>query len=316
MKIQKSRNSRQPDKDYSAVCHQQGRMLTDSDLTEQALISRDRLNQALQDVIGSGTPRHNALLRQAADGSLSLHWGRIYIDGIPGEIRAAKNASSPDLFNYAQQLYYPQPPVLPASAPYRYYVDCWERTISWLDDAMLRDPGLQGADTTTRTQTLAQVKYCSSAIDPLCADINPAIGNARLRLQLRSLSMLTNPCDPCADELDLNTPVGNYLFRVEVHDVEYNLSNQPVALVLKWSSENAAEAYKTAEVPPDFSSNQFVYEFFDDVSETRQGIHLARDSSTQKRIIDGSRPALQNTFSASSAAARQFVRRWDGWCRI
>ena len=315
MKTQKSRNSRQPAKDYSSVCHQQGRMLTDSDLTEQALISRDRLNQALRDVIGSGTPRHDALLQQEKDGTLSLHWGRVYIDGIPAEVRAAENASDADLFNYTQQLYYPQPPDLPA-APYRYYVDCWERTITWLDDAMLRDPGLQGADTTTRTQTLAQVKYCATGTDPLCADINPSIGDARLHLELRNLSMLTDPCDPCADELDLNAPVGNYLFRVEVHDVEYNLNNQPVAVVLKWSSENAAEAYKTVEVPPDFSSNQFVYEFFDEVSETRQGIHLARDINTQKRLIDGSRPALQNTFSASSAAAREFVRRWDGWCRI
>ena len=68
MKIQKSRNSRQPAKDYSSVCHQQGRMLTDSDLTEQALISRDRLNEALKDVIGSGTPRHGALLQVTESG--------------------------------------------------------------------------------------------------------------------------------------------------------------------------------------------------------------------------------------------------------
>ena len=38
-------------------------MLTDSDLTEQALLARDRLNEALKDVIGSGTPRHGACCR-------------------------------------------------------------------------------------------------------------------------------------------------------------------------------------------------------------------------------------------------------------
>ena len=96
MKIQNSRNSKQDDKDYSAVCHQQGRMITDFDLNEQALISRDRLNRALKDVIGSGTPRCDALLQVNADNIPSLHWGIIYVDGIRAEARVTKiKPSSP-----------------------------------------------------------------------------------------------------------------------------------------------------------------------------------------------------------------------------
>ncbi len=162
MKIQKSRNSRQPVKDYSSVCHQQGRMLTDSDLTEQALLSRDRLNEALKDVIGSGTPRHGALLQvtEAGDARIpSLHWGRVYIDGVPGEVRPDADAPDADQFDYAHQLYYPEAPALSETA-HRLYVDIWERSVIWLEDEMLRDPGLHGADTTTRTQTMAQVKWC------------------------------------------------------------------------------------------------------------------------------------------------------------
>ncbi|MDJ0807570.1 MAG: DUF6519 domain-containing protein [Gammaproteobacteria bacterium] len=318
MKIQKSRNSRQPVKDYSSVCHQQGRMLTDSDLTEQALLSRDRLNQALKDVIGSGTPRHGALLQVTESGDEripSLHWGRVYVDGVLGEVRADADAPDADLFDYNHQRYSPEAPALPESAAHRLYVDVWERSVIWLEDEMLRDPGLHGADTTTRTQTTAQVKWCDGLLDPLCPDINPTLGDARLRLVLRSLATSADPCDPCADELELNDPVGNYLFRVEVHDVSYDGSDQPEALVLKWSSENGAEAYATADVPPDFASNQFVYEFFDEVSEKRLGVHLGRDGSGQ-RIIDGQRPGLVNEFSDTSASARDFVRRWDGWCRI
>ncbi|MEN8177722.1 MAG: DUF6519 domain-containing protein [Pseudomonadota bacterium] len=318
MKTQKSRSSRQPVKDYSSVCHQQGRMLTDSDLTEQALISRDRLNEALKDVIGSGTPRHGALLQvtESGDDKLpSLHWGRVYVDGVLGEVRPDADAPDADQFDYAHQLYYPEaPPVLPASA-HRLYVDVWERNVIWLEDEMLRDPGLHGADTTTRTQTMAQVKWCDALLDPLCPDVNPTIGDARLRLVLRSLATSADPCDPCADELELNDPVGNYLFRVEVHDVGYDANDQPESVVLKWSSENGAEAYSTADVPPDFASNQFVYEFFNEISETQLGAHLGRDGGGQ-RIIDGQRQGLVNEFSEASPLAKDFVRRWDGWCRI
>jgi len=318
MKIQNSRNSRQPDKDYSSVCHQQGRMLTDADLTEQALIARDRLNEALKDVIGSGTPRHDALLQvtEAGDEQIpSLHWGRVYVDGVPAQVRSDADAPDADLFDYDHQLYYPQAPALPADSAYRLYVDVWERSVIWLQDELLRDPGLHGADTTARTQTLAQVKWCAADQDPLCDDINPTLGDARLHLVLRSLATGTDPCDPCADELELNDPVGNYLFRVEVHDVAYDSNDRPEAVVLKWSSENGAEAYATSSVPPDFASNQFVYEFFDEVTEQRLGIHLARDGASQ-RMIDGQRPGLVSVFSDSAPEAKANVRRWDGWCRI
>ncbi len=317
MKIQKSRNSRQPAKDYSAVCHQQGRMLTDSDLTEQALLARDRLSAALQDVIGSGTPRQGALLQVTESGDQmipSLHWGRVYVDGVPAQVRAAADAPDPDQFAYAHQLYYPEAPALPAGA-HRLYVDVWERSVGWLQDDLLRDPGLHGADTSTRTQTLAQVKWCAPELDPLCEAVNPRLGDARLRLELRSLATSADPCDPCADELELNEPVGNYLFRAEVHDVEYDADDEPRALVLKWSSENGAEAYASADVPQDFAANRFVYEFFDEITEQRLGAHLGRDGANL-RIVDGQRPGLVSVFSAAAPEAREFVRRWDGWCRI
>jgi len=299
-------------------------MLTDSDLTEQALISRDRLNQALRDVIGSGTPRHNALLQitEIANKQVpGLFWGKngglAYIDGIPAQVRAAPDAPDADVFSYEHQLDYPlgeDGPVLPDSA-YRLYLDVWERSVSWLEDEVLRDPGLQGADTTSRTQTMAQIKWCAVDTDPLCSKSNPAIGTARLKLLVRNTVSSVDPCDPCADELQLNDSVGNYLFRAEVHDVHYDETAQPDSIVLKWSSENGAEAYKTADVPAGFASNQYIYEFFDELSEKRLGVNLAYDNSNI-RVIDGRRSALENSFSAQSAQAKTYVRRWDGWCML
>ena len=317
MKIQNSRNSKQNDKDYSAVCHQQGRMITDFDLNEQALISRDRLNRALKDVIGSGTPRCNALL-QVDDDIPSLHWGTIYVDGIPAEARSnfkpTEPIEPPDskkqlLFNYDQQLYFPQAPELPKT-PYKLYADVWDRTVIWLEDDKLRDPGLYGADTTTRTQTMAQIKCCDPKTDPMCF---VGIGTARLHLTLRSLSSNSDPCDPCAEELELNEPVGNYHFRAEIHDVHYDNNDQPDKMVLKWSSENAAEAYKSTDTPPDFASNQFVYEYFDEISEKQLGKHPAHDNANES-TIDGKRTEIQNELS--DTPPKDYVRRWNGWCKI
>ncbi|MBL4661561.1 MAG: hypothetical protein JKY19_14475 [Alcanivoracaceae bacterium] len=341
MKIQNSRNSKQGDKDYSAVCHQQGRMITDFDLNEQALISRDRLNQALKDVIGSGTPRCDALLQVNDENIPRLHWGIVYVDGIRAEARVDKITLGPPIeapvdfetdvnfdavsrlnpiagifnnnissgFNYSRQLYYPKAPALPQT-PYCLYVDVWDRTVTWLEDEKLRDPGLYGADTTTRTQTMAQVKWCNADTDPMCL---ATIGNARLHLRLRSLSSNADPCDPCAEELELNDPVGNYHFRAEVHDVHYDKDNNADAVVLKWSSENGAEAYHSGDIPPDLVSSQYVYEFFSDITEKHLGIHLARDINGD-RAIDGKRSEIVNNFP--NTPPNDYVRRWNGWCRI
>ena len=69
MKTEISRDSHQPEKRYSGVYQQQGRMLTDADWNELVEILKERLNDALKDVVGSkdkeggvgGTPRHRAL---------------------------------------------------------------------------------------------------------------------------------------------------------------------------------------------------------------------------------------------------------------
>ena len=83
---------------------------------------------------------------------------------------------------------------------------------------MLRDPECMARDTTTRTQTMAQVKWCGAGFDPLCADVNPVLGDADCAWCCAAWPPAPT-LRPCADELELNDPVGNYLFRVEVHDV-------------------------------------------------------------------------------------------------
>ena len=84
------------------------------------------------------------------------------------------------------------------------------------------DAALRGADTCTRSQTMAQVKWCDLSLDPEDPVQNWPIGQASQTLTIRAGSTLPDPCDPCADEFALQDKVGNYLFRTEIHRVEFD----------------------------------------------------------------------------------------------
>jgi len=302
MKTQISRTSYDPDKRYSGVYQQQGRMLTDADWNELGDIVKARVEDALRDVIGSGAPEGRGLVVVGSDGAASLQWGHVYVDGIPAQVRPGAGAGAN--FDYSAQADFPTAPPLRPGAPHRLYVDVWERAITWIEDADLRDPGLHGADTCTRTQTMAQVKWCEAGIDPEI----PTIGNAALSLELRGGRSQPDPCDPYADEVTLDNRLGNYLFRVEVHDVTLDVGAKTVTL--KWSSENGAEQALVGAEPPGFRGSPWVFEYFSATTEKLLGVHLAPGGGfpTRATLIAGT--------PTSPPPGLPIVRRWDGSCRL
>ncbi len=321
MKTQISRDIFKAHKRYSGVYQQMGRMLTDSDWNELVEIARHRVNEALLDVIGSGTPRDRGVLKvlENPDGSVSygVKWGYLYADGIIAQLRPDPDAPLPDphddAFEYERQADFPFPPSLP-SGDHILYVDVWERAVTHLEDDQLRDPGLRGADTCTRSQTMAQVKWCPTAIDPENPLQNPPKGTIRLTAQLRGAGTEPDPCDPCAQELDLHEKVGNYLFRVEVHRVHYDGDGLPVDLVIKWSSENGAEQYPIGLEPPGFISSNFAYEFFSGKPEKfASEKHLGRHHAPAFVAVHG---ALTEEYPSSAPSGFSLVRRWDGFGRF
>jgi len=321
MKTQISNSTFDVLKRYSGVYQQMGRPLTDADWNEMPDIVKHRLADALSDVIGSGTPRGRGIVRsiEHPDGSKTydLRWGYIYVDGIIAQVRPDPTATLDDplglALEYNHQLDFPQAPPQPA-ADHRLYVDVWDRTVTSLEDPDLRDPGLHGADTCTRTQTMAQVKWCPATLDPENPLQNPAVGNALLTLEIRGGSTDPDPCDPCDDEVALQDKVGNYLFRVEVHDAEYDAGGSPSRVVLKWSGENGAEQYGVDNLPIGFATDNFAYEFYSGptegmVSEKHPGRHLA----------DGFNPirgTLTKGYPDSVPSGFSLVRRWDGYCEL
>src|SRR5215468_5380355 len=100
MKTQRSRNTFDANRRYSSVYQQQGRMLTDADWNELSDLVKERLNDVLRDVTGGGTPRRRGMVVEttAADGSTTheLHWGYVYVDGIPAQSGPLPDATLAD----------------------------------------------------------------------------------------------------------------------------------------------------------------------------------------------------------------------------
>ena len=320
MKTEISRDSHRPERRYSGVYQQQGRMLTDADWNELVEILKERLDDSLKDVVGNGSPLH----RNVVDNDVSppkLKWGYVYVDGIRASVRPDGNATLGADFEYEHQQDFPSPPASPND--HVLYADVWERTVTYLMDERLRDKGLHGADTATRKQTLAQVKWCDLSVDPEQSTLNPAKGDAELSLTMLHKSTESDPCDPCADQLDVESRTGNYLFRVEVHDVEGDADN-PDKITLKWSSENGAEQFEALatkeEMPAGFISDKWIYEFYDETTEKHLGVHLQGGSWDPARgvlteVREPSDPYAVPAIPGSSET-KTFVRRWDGYCTL
>ena len=146
-------------------------MLTDADWNELSDLTKHRLADVLTDVIGKGTPRSRGIMRitDNPDGtqSFDLIWGHAYIDGIVAQVRPDPAATLNDPngveLEYEHQADFPNAP-LPVGN-HVLYLDVWERSVVTLEDHDLRDAGLQGADTCTRTQTMAQLKWCEIGVE-------------------------------------------------------------------------------------------------------------------------------------------------------
>lgn len=315
MKTQLSRQSFKAEQRYSGVFQQMGRMITDADWNELTELLQYEVSDALADVVGSGSPRKRGIVVEVAPGDYRLRWGHLYAEGYHAVLTPQPEVFTSE-FVFHQQADFPGLAPL-AEGQYRLYADVWDRSVMHLEDPGLLDTALKGADTATRTQRMAQIKACSSDIS--AADLegdtlwNPAIGTLPLDLAIRQGQTLKDPCDPCAEELALQDKVGNYLFRVEVHDVTWHTEEghdpEMVGLVLKWSSENGAEQYRVGAVPPGFESSRWCYEFYPDssadmVTEKHLGHHLLEGFSPSRGTLVDGYPA---------AEPHDLVRRWDGF---
>lgn len=279
----------------------------------------------------------------------------MYVDGLlaenhgadPGrwDPRLAERPGTAPL-PYPSQPYHPDEPALPAGAgPHLAYLKVWQREVTSIEDPTLIEPAL-GVDTTTRLQTVWQVKVigdvdasvtCSTplAAIPKFVAAEPGAGG-RLSTGTVEVPGATTPCEV--------PPGGGYkgsenqLYRIEVHTPgKVGVGGAR----FKWSRDNATVASRVTHIQNlnelvvesigkddelSFSDGDWV-EVTDDSSELNglpgemRRVRPNNGVDEETRTITLEAPLPNGRFpvdgqSRTAAARNTRVRRWDHKGRV
>ncbi len=239
-----SRSTFKPEKRYSGVRQQQGRVQLDADWNEQVDIDAYLRETGRADLIGGcGAPRSGGGFKVglSTDGSdLTLSAGRLYVDGILCELGAdapfsAQLAGLDPALDAALK-----PAPLTASGTYVAYADVWRRHVTALEDPAIRETALGGPDTATRTQTFWQVKLVAVDAGSNCLSAARSWQDV-LAAPTGKLRARTHPGAPAAEPCIVPANAGytrleNQLYRVEVHQG----GTLGAGATFKWSRENGS----------------------------------------------------------------------------
>jgi len=144
------------------------------------------------------------------------------------------------VYSYATQPHDPEPAEttlaagvrsLTIGADFVAFLDVWSRHLTAVEDDAMREIALGGPDTTTRTQTIWQVRLDKTI--QKCADVVSPVSQARMAAQTAPVAQPPNPC--IVPSQAGYRGLANQLYRVEVHKG----GNSGVA-TFKWSRDNAA----------------------------------------------------------------------------
>jgi hypothetical protein len=180
--------------------------------------------------------------------------GRFYGDGLA--------AIKENHETYFTQVDLPEATSLPMAAPAAgmkrvdlAYLDLWERPITYIEDADIREIALEGPDTCTRTRLMAQVRILKGT-EVAAASPNPApvpladfgnlpqFGKGVLTTKDKADAVAAACADPCEPAI-AGTFLGeeNRLFRVEIHKFGgIGPAGNANTALFKWSRENGAVA--------------------------------------------------------------------------
>ena len=300
---------------YSSVFHNEGQMVTATDLNDHGLAAAARVDALGDDTIKDGVPAVGGAVAIGTNGIPSLREGIIYADGVRGVLLASAAFSGPTGL-FTQQADLPLGPALPVTGPQVIYADIWTRDVFPLEERHLVDPGLHGAETSFRGRTMTQIKAAPVNAQPEIETGTlrfPRIGNAVLNVQPRSAAAQIDECDPCADVVAVDQKIANALFRIEVIHVE-GPANAPQKIALAWSMENAS-ALVPAAAKTDLLRAGAVYQYCSKITETRRGVFANWQDAKQSAFVDN----LTVTLSPATdhdGGSWPLVRRWDGYALL
>ncbi len=255
MKGDFSRSSFNSAKHYRGVRLQQGRIQLDADWNEQIDILLHHNERELKDLIGPyGAPQGNAgfaITLPPASANPAAAGTMPPADLLPPDVQIAKGQRYVDgilCINEADCTFTTQPD-FPGATIHRQamaghqqqlvYLDVWQHHITAREDGDLREVALGGLDTTTRIQTVAQVKFWPLPADLAQAGVAPTLVTAfqaLLAVKQKPKGKLT------AQKTEKGAILQNQLYRIEIHSVKGD------QVAFKWSRENGAIAYSVREI--------------------------------------------------------------------
>ena len=259
-----------PEKHFSAVLLQQGRVLLDADANEQTAILLHALRLLTADVLGpyAGPPGADANFQISLDTStppakvLRIAGGRYYVHGLLCEADVATSYfEQPDAY-LDEEL---ESDSLP-DPPYLVYLKVWERLITAAEDPSIRERALgdNGPDTATRSKVVWQV-VATSEFPPgsgkQITDWSPAsvatakkqwadweaalAAAARPTLKAQARQPDASDTDPCiVSPTARYRGIENQLYRVEIHTGGTAANASPAgSATFKWSRDNGAPVF-------------------------------------------------------------------------
>lgn len=241
-------------KHYSAVRMQQGRVLLDSDWNSQHDIHQDRLHKQTVDVIGkTGVPIHSNGFQLTAntDGTFALSQGRMYVNGLLCELDETINFEGENdgvlITSQAQNLPYGLINTQIQAGAFLLYLEAWQREITYLDDPQIREKALGDPDTTTRLQTVWQLKSASIGEGQLCENIQIPLDDVGLTTT-GTLEARTIAADGIIDPCSFNQTGGYRRLENQLYRVEIQTGGSLAEATYKWSRENAAIQTSVLEI--------------------------------------------------------------------
>ncbi|HEV7669045.1 MAG TPA: DUF6519 domain-containing protein [Thermoanaerobaculia bacterium] len=191
----------------------------------------DRTQGGADGVLGAGVSRPEWAIQD-----LGLSAGRFYVAGVACEnfapTRYSAQRDAPGL-------------TLPDGGVHLAYLDVWERFVTSIQDPAIAEVALGGPTTTTRSQTLAQVRLL------------PVDGEGERKAKETWEAFLAeaeSPRGALAARRSAPTTIGNLLYRIEIHDPGLPLgaaapdadsddAETPRVLTYKWSRDNGARTF-------------------------------------------------------------------------
>jgi hypothetical protein len=221
-----------PERLYSSVRMQQGRVPVDADWNEQVDIDANLRRAAVRDIIGGcciPASEPDSFRVTFSGTEVSVAPGRMWVSGNLAETTAAQTLP------------------LPASGRHLVYLEVFERHVTAIEDPDIREVALGGPDTGTRTATTARARIMPVEETATCTTLAGFTPPGETTGQLTASTGTQPPDTPCVVPAAAGySRLENQLYRIEIHNGGTIGGAQPPTF--KWSRDNGSIAAEWLEL--------------------------------------------------------------------